>query len=438
MTTRRDVQGWSGSLDAVLERIAPRFARAEPRRRAASYLRGLLAPVERKNGWQLAEAAGDATPDGVQDFLSRARWDAAAVRDDLQAYAGEHLGDADAVLVLDETGFVKKGAKSAGVQRQYTGTAGRIENSQVGVFLGYASRHGHALLDRALYLPKQWAEDADRRGGARVPEAVAFTTKPKLGLLMLERARVAGVPFSWVAGDSVYGADHAIRRWAERHRRGYVLAVTSGQRLGLRPVTTWIRQLPRSAWRRLSAGDGAKGPRLYDWACVPYSGAAPGFRGALLVRRSIAKPTELAFYLTHAPEGTALAELVRVAGARWSIEGLFEQAKGKSGWTTTRCAPGPAGTATPRWRCWRWPTSPPSARRRAPGGAAPADLAADLLPLTVPEVRRLLWRLVWTHPPGPEAALRWSAWRRRHQQRARRAHWHRRTRPSARSREPRL
>ena len=164
-----------------------------------------------------------------------------------------------------------------------------------------------------------------------MPEAVAFTTKPKLGLLMLERARVAGVPFSWVAGDSVYGADHAIRRWAERHRRGYVLAVTSGQRLGLRPVTTWIRQLPRSAWRRLSAGDGAKGPRLYDWACVPYSGAAPGFRGALLVRRSIAKPTELAFYLTHAPESTALAELVRVAGARWSIESLFEQAKGEVG-----------------------------------------------------------------------------------------------------------
>src|SRR3712207_4717271 len=331
MMTRRDVQGWSGGLEAVLERIGPRFARAEPRRRAASYLRGLLAPVERKNGWQLAEAAGDATPDGVQDFLSRARWDADAVRDDLQAYASEHLGDADAVLVLDETGFVKKGAKSAGVQRQYTGTAGRIENSQVGVFLGYASRHGHALLDRALYPPKEWAGDAGRRGGARVPEAVAFTTKPKLGLLMLERARAAGVPFSWVVGDSVCGADHAIRRWAERHRRGYVLAVTSGQRLGLRPVTTWIRQLPRGAWRRLSAGDGAKGPRLYDWACVPYSGAARGFRGALLVRRSIAKPTELTFYLTHAPEGAALAELVRVAGARWSIESLFEQAKGEVG-----------------------------------------------------------------------------------------------------------
>ena len=235
------------------------------------------------------------------------------------------------MLVLDETGFVKKGAKSAGVQRQYTGTAGRIENAQVGVFLGYASQHGHALLDRALYLPKEWAEDADRRREARIPTEVTFTTKPKLGLLMLERARAAGVPFAWIAGDSVYGADSAIRRWAERHRRGYVLAVTSGQRLGLRPVTTWIKKLPKRAWQRLSAGDGTKGPRFYDWACVPYSGAAPGFQCALLVRRSVAKPTELAFYLTHAPEGTTLTELVRVAGTRWSIESLFEQAKGEVG-----------------------------------------------------------------------------------------------------------
>ena len=331
MVTQSDVQGWAGSLDAVLDRIASRFGRAEPRRRAAAYLRGLLAPVERKNGWQLAEAAGDATPDGVQDFLSRAQWDADAVRDDLHAYVAEHLGDADAVLVLDETGFLKKGAKSAGVQRQYTGTAGRIENSQVGVFLGYASRHGQALIDRALYLPKEWAEDADRRREARIPVKAAFTTKPKLGLAMLERARAVDVPFSWIAGDSVYGADSAIRRWAERHRRGYVLAVTSGQRLGLRPVTSWIKGLPRRDWQRLSAGEGAKGPRFYNWACLPYNGAAPGFQCALLVRRSVAKPTELTFYLTHAPEGTALGELVRIAGTRWSIESLFEQAKGEVG-----------------------------------------------------------------------------------------------------------
>ena len=331
MTTQLDVQGWATGLDEVVGRIAPRFVRAEPRRRAAAYLRGLLAPVERKNGWQLAEAAGDATPDGVQDFLSRMRWDADAVRDDLQAYVAEHLGDEGAVLVLDETGFLKKGTKSAGVQRQYSGTAGRIEPCQIGVFLGYASRHGRALIDRALYLPESWTGDAERRDEARVPEGVAFTTKPKQGLAMLERARAAGVPFAWIAGDSVYGADHAIRRWAERHRRGYVLAVTSGQRLGARPVTDWTEDLPEGAWQRLSAGEGSKGPRLYDWAYVPYRGGAEGFRCALLVRRSVAKPAELAFHLTQAPEAITLAELVRVAGSRWTIESCFEQAKGEVG-----------------------------------------------------------------------------------------------------------
>jgi SRSO17 transposase len=247
MTSERDMHGWAAGLDDVVDRIAPRFGRAEPRRRAGAYLRGLLAPVDRKNGWQLAEAAGDATPDGVQEFLSRARWDAVAVRDDLRAYVVEHLADPGAVLVLDETGFLKKGTKSAGVQRQYTGTAGRIENAQVGVFLGYAGHCGRALIDRALYVPDSWAGDDARRREARIPAGVALTTKPKQGLAMLERARAAGVPFAWIAGDSVYGADSAIRRWAERHRRGYVLAVTSGQRLGMRPVTTWIEDLPTDA-----------------------------------------------------------------------------------------------------------------------------------------------------------------------------------------------
>ena len=331
MVTQADAVRWARGLDEVVGRIAPRFVRAEPRRRAAAYLRGLLAPVERKNGWQLAETAGDRTPDGVQDFLSRMRWDAEAVGDDLQAYVAEHLGDPDAALVLDETGFLKKGVRSVGVRRQYSGTAGRIENSQVGVFLGYAGRHGRALIDRALYLPEEWARDAERRREARVPEEVAFTTRPKLGLAMLERARAAGVPFAWVVGDSVYGADHAVRRWAERHRRGSVLAVTSGQRLGLRPVTTWIADLPGNAWRRLAAGEGAKGPRLYDWAHVPYRGGAEGFRCGLLVRRAIAEPAELAFHLTHAPEGTTLPALVRVAGRRWQVESCFEQAKGEVG-----------------------------------------------------------------------------------------------------------
>jgi SRSO17 transposase len=306
MTTVGTAEGWTRELDALAARIAPRFGRAEPRRRALAYLRGLLAPLERKNGWQLAEAAGDATPDGVQDFLSRMRWDADAVRDDLRAYVVEHLGDPDAVLVLDESGFLKKGDKSAGVQRQYSGTAGRIENCQVGVFLGYASRHGRALIDRALYLPERWIGDP-------------------------ARCAAVGVPFAWVAGDSVYGADHRIRRRLEARGRGYVLAVTSGQRLGFVPVENWLAKVPPEGWRRLSAGEGAKGPRFYDWAYLPYRGAAPGWRMGLLIRRSPAKPDDLAYHLTHAPEGTTLAELVRVAGTRWTIESCFEAAKGEVG-----------------------------------------------------------------------------------------------------------
>src|SRR3954451_8449295 len=215
MTDVSEAEGWARGLDEVVARLAPRFGRVEPRRRASAYLRGLLAPLGRKNGWQLAEAAGDRTPDGMQDFLSRMRWDADAVRDDLRAYVVEHLGDPEAVLVLDETGFVKKGEKSAGVQRQYSGTAGRVENCQVGVFLGYASRHGRALIDRALYLPEGWAGDAGRRAGAGVPGGVTFVTKPKLGAAMLERALDAGVPCAWAARDSVSGAARAVRRRIE-------------------------------------------------------------------------------------------------------------------------------------------------------------------------------------------------------------------------------
>jgi SRSO17 transposase len=332
MATMDDGSAWSAEFAVLLERLGPRFGRVEPRRRAAAYLRGLLAPLERKNGWQLAEAAGDRTPDGVQEFLSRVRWDADAVRDDVRAYVAEHLGDRDAVLVLDETGFVKKGSKSAGVQRQYSGTAGRIENCQIGVFLAYASRYGRALIDRALYLPESWVQDRARRAEAGVPAAVGFVTKPKLGLAMLEQARAAGLPFAWVTADSVYGADHALRRWLQEQRLGYVLAVTRAQRLGFGPVEDRVAEIPASNWQRLSAGDGAKGPRLYDWAYLAYGGdAAPGWEKGLLIRRSVAEPEKLAFYLTHAAHGTALADLVRVAGTRWAIEACFEAAKGEVG-----------------------------------------------------------------------------------------------------------
>src|SRR5206468_2725322 len=243
MTDVNEAKGWARALDELMGRLGPRFGRVEPRRRALAYLRGLLAPVERKNGWQLAEAAGDRTPDGMQDFLGRMRWDAEAVRDDLRAYVVEHLGDTEGVLVLD-----------------------------------------------------------------------------------------AGVPCSWVAGDSVYGADGTLRRAIEARRRGYVLGVTSGQRLGGRRVDAWAAGVPPEGWHRLSAGEGTKGPRLYDWAFLPYRGGAPaGWAKGLLVRRELDEPDELAFHLTLAPGGTDLATLVRVAGTRWTIESCFEAAKGEVG-----------------------------------------------------------------------------------------------------------
>jgi SRSO17 transposase len=331
MLSRNEAQGWADELDAVAEWIAPRFGRAEPRRRAVAYLQGLLAPVERKNGWQLAEAAGDRTPDGMQEFLARARWDADAVRDDLCAYVVAHLGDADAVLVLDETGFLKKGDKSAGVQRQYSGTAGRIENCQIGVFLAYASRHGRALIDRALYLPQSWTDDRLRCRQAGIPDAVPFRTKPQIGRAMLEHAVRAGVPCAWVASDSVYGADSRLRRAIARAGKGYVLAVTSGQHLGGRRVDAWLADVPAEGWSRLSAGAGAKGPRLYDWAYLPHGGARAGWQKALLIRRPLTKPEEPTFYFTLAPAGTDLATLVQIAGTRWTIEACFEAAKGEVG-----------------------------------------------------------------------------------------------------------
>ena len=297
-----------------------------------AYWRGLLAPVARKNGWQLAEAAGDRTPDGVQAFLSRMRRDAEAVRDDLRSSAVEHRGDPEAVLVLDETGFVKKGTKSVGVQRQYSGTAGRIENCQIGLFLGYASRYGHALIARALYLPEGWAGDPSRRSEAGVPAEVAFTTKPKLARAMPARAHAAGVPFAWVTADSVYGADYALRRWLQDRSLGCALAVTGAQRLGLSRVDDLAAEVPTEGWHRLSAGEGSKGPRLDDWAyAADASDAAAGWEKGLLARRKLDEPDALTFHLTHAPEGTALAALVPVAGSRWTIEACFEAATGEVG-----------------------------------------------------------------------------------------------------------
>ena len=336
MTTREEVAGWCGGLDVLHRRIAGRFRRAEARERAKRYLAGLLDRVERKNGWQLAEHLGEPGPQGVQRLLNAAAWDADAVRDDLRAYVVEHLGEPAGVLVVDETGFLKKGAKSVAVQRQYSGTAGRVENCQVGVFLAYASGAGRAFLDRELYLPKEWADDAERRRAAGVPAGAAFATKPQLAQAMLERAFAAGVPAAWVAGDEVYGDDGAFRRWLEEAGHAYVLAVSCDhpvwQAGAQERADRLVAALPPEAWASLSAGAGSQGERLSDWACVrlPYD-RAPGTAQWLLARRSLSDPTEVAYYRVYGPAATPVADMVRVAGMRWAIEASFEDAKGAVG-----------------------------------------------------------------------------------------------------------
>jgi SRSO17 transposase len=335
-TALRQVHDWAGELEALSERLAPRFGRVEVRRRASGFLRGLLSGAERKNGWQLAEQAGDTTPDGMQRLLNHARWDAEAVRDDLRDYVAEQLGDPGGVLVVDETGFLKKGTKSAGVKRQYSGTAGRIENCQVGVFLAYASRHGHALIDRELYLPQSWTDDRPRCRQAGIGDSVEFHTKPQLARRMLARALDAGVPTAWVTADEVYGGDGRLRRWLEEHDVAHVLAVNRNQSLvsGLfrfERADRLAARIPAGAWRHLSAGQGAKGERLYAWARAAIRPLREPGRGHwLLVRRSLTDG-ELAYYVCYGPAETSLAELVGVAGVRWTVECGFQQGKGETG-----------------------------------------------------------------------------------------------------------
>ncbi|MEV0713037.1 IS701 family transposase, partial [Nocardia aurea] len=338
-----DLLAWTTGLEELFGRVAGRFVRAEPRWRARAYVRGLLAPLAGKNGWTLAEAAGELTPNGMQRLLNAAAWDVEGVRDDVRAYAVEHLGDPEGVLVVDETGFLKKGTKSAGVQRQYSGTAGRVENCQLGVFCAYASVKGRTLIDRELYLPKSWTADRDRCRDAGVPEEVEFATKQVLAQRMLARALDAGVPARWVTADEAYGGDSKFRRWLEQRRIGYVVAVPSSAPVvlslsGSRRAGQVVADAPPAAWKRRSCGDGAKGPRIFDWAVatVPTeSEAGPGWARWLLARRSLTPNTkgelETAYYLCGAPIGTGDDDLIRVAGARWAVEDCFQTAKTEVG-----------------------------------------------------------------------------------------------------------
>jgi SRSO17 transposase len=358
-----DIDQYVTEFESFHARFARFFVRSEPREAVGQYLRGLLSPVSRKNCWQMAEAVGDKDPQAMQRLLFGALWDADAVRDELQGFVVERFGEADGIGIVDETGFLKKGTKSVGVKRQYSGTAGKVENCQIGVFLTYCTGRGTTFLDRRLYLPAEWCQDGARRRGARVPEEVVFQTKPQLAIQMLGHAWARGVPMEWVTGDTIYGDDTWLRDQVAQARKKYVLAVSAntpvwrerqavvtpvqGQRGRPRkeprladgakawdPVSVVIAALPRQAWQRLAVGRGEKGPRLYDWARVRVfekRGAVPGRQRWLLARRSIADPTELAYYLSNAPRSTSLRTLAEVAGARWGIESAIEEGKGETG-----------------------------------------------------------------------------------------------------------
>lgn len=411
----------------MLDRIGPRFTRYEPLRHAGALMLGLLSDLGRKNCWTIAERSGHATPDALQHLLSRAVWDADAVRDDLRGYVVEHLGDPDAVLVVDETGDLKKGVETVGAQRQYTGTAGRIENAQVAVYLAYAAPTGHALIDRALYLPKSWIDDPERRTRAKIPTDTVFVTKPVLAADMICAALDAGVPGSWVAGDEVYGADPTLRERLEDRGVGYVLGIGSNRRVtttdGTVRVDVLAARLPPQAWQPHSAGAGAKGQRWYSWALVALTEPGQGHRAAL-IRRNVTTG-ELAYFRCYSTEPPRLPTVVRVAGQRWKVEEAFQASKGLTGLDHHQVR---------RWTSWhRWVTLAMLAHAfLAVATAAERDTApapAGLIELTVNEFRRLLEALLLPPLHATTTVWDWSRWRRRHQSRARASHYQRRQSP---------
>jgi SRSO17 transposase len=426
---RVDAGRWDAETDRLLDGLAARFPRVETRRRIRAFVLGLLADLPRKNCWSIAEHAGEADPHGMQYLLARASWDTDGVCEDLRDYVVGALGDSDAVLVFDETGDLKKGTATVGVQRQYTGTAGRIENAQVAVYLTYAAARGHALIDRELYLPQSWTADPQRLIEAGVPDDIEFLTKPALATGMLTRALHAAVPARWVAGDEVYGNDPGLRAECEGQRIGYVLAIGCDRRVptaaGPIRADALVAGLPRWAWQQLSAGSGAKGERCYDWAWIALTptttpdGIDTGCWW-LLVRRN-RTTGELAFYRCYSPRIVPLRELVRVAGRRWTIEESFQAGKGLAGLDEHQVR---------RWRSWRrWTLLTMLAHALlaviAANEHADRPAPTGMIPLTCSEIRRLLVALLLAPRRVPACPHAWSNWRRRHQHRARTSHYKR-------------
>ena len=412
----------------MIDRIAPRFTRYEPLRHAGALMAGMVSGLDRKNCWTISEHRGADTPDGLQHLLSRAKWDAEAVRDDLRNYVIDAFGDPGAVLILDETGDLKKGVHSVGVQRQYTGTAGRIENAQVAVYLTYAGPRGHAFIDRALYLPKSWAQDPGRCDHAGIPtNSRGFATKPTLARELLARAVAAKVPAAWVTGDEVYGADPKLRTAIVGHGLGYVLAVAANRRVptpaGPIRVDHLPAQLPPWAWQKHSAGAGSHGHRYYSWAWIALDAEDSTDTGwhHLLIRRNDATG-ELAYLRCYSPHPAPLRTLVRVAGQRWRIEESFQAAKGLVGLDQHQVR---------RWTSWhRWTTLAMLAHAFLAVAAATERDAqpapAGLIALTVNEFRRLFDALLLATHRTVASLLAWSRWRRQHQHRARQSHYQRR------------
>jgi SRSO17 transposase len=428
-TTPTQVVQWAQALAHLHARIAARFARPEPRHRALKYLQGILSSIERKNGWQLAEHAREARPDGMQRLLSSAVWDTDGVRDDLRSYVLEQLGQESAILVIDETSFPKQGQKSAGVGVQYCGTTGQVENCQVGVFLSYVTARGHTLIDRELYLPLDWTEDRERCQAAGIPESVRFQTKPELARRMLARLWDAQVPIAWVVADTVYGGNLDLRTWLEAHQYPYVLAVPCNEPVGIlirdgqrKRVEVWEVEtllLGAQDWQRLSMSEGTKGPRLFDWASVPilHQWEDDGWH-SLLIRRSLTDPNEKAYYFVFAPQGTTMPEMVAAIGARWHIEEDFANAKDLGlDHYEVRCFIGWYRHITLVLVALAFLTGICATERFSPSPPAPFALPArpTVLALTVPEVRHLLAWLIWPSPSSAYQVLAWSWWRRCHQ-----------------------
>lgn len=436
-----EIGKWYQHLQQLHERIVPHFARPEPAHHALLYMQALLSEIPRKNGWQIAEQARQTRPFGIQRLLTGSVWDVEAVRDELCAHILEHLGRCLAIAVLDESSFPKRGKKSAGVKKQYCGTTGRVENCQVGVFLSYVTALGHALLDRELYLPQDWLLDRKRCQQAGIPETVQFRPKWELGLLMLKRAKEAGIRFSWTVADSVYGQATDLRLWLEKHEDAYVLGIPSDFAVCVQGQSGFLLAEARETektlvkeqdWQRLSMSQGTKGPRLFDWALLPivHQGAVDG-RHFLLIRRCLDDPNEKAYYLVFCPVGTPLSEIVLAIGARWHVEedlqatkdllGLDQyEVRSFSGWYRHITLVMLTYAALVGIRV--------SDRSHLPQ-TEPVCACPPLLPITTSEIHHLLAQLLFPSPSAAPFVLAWSQWRRLHQSWA--SHYHSRARLKA-------